>query len=208
MKNANLIFVLTATASVFLPGMTTGYELSTHAGMTNVTYDKSILSVSSTYDRLGLTTGTVSQGARSLMFSVRRGFSDDERERLAATIDAIYEAFVAKVAQGRGRPVAEIEGVARGRVWTGSDALGIGLVDELGGLRDAVRIARLRAGLPADAPVCHPGHVAPLGRLGRAKNTEDPRAVLSATLPGLSDIAAALGLPATAALRMPSITVR
>lgn len=157
-------------------------------------------------DRLGLTTGTVSYGARALMFSSRRGFRDDERARLAAVIDAIYNDFVAKVADGRRRPVAEIEAIARGRVWTGSDALGIGLVDELGGLRDAVRIARERAGLPDDAPVCRALHVAPLARLGRAKNTEDPRAVRT-TLPGLSDIAAALGLPATAALRMPSIRV-
>jgi len=159
-------------------------------------------------DRLGLTTGTVSRGARSLMFSPRRGFSEDERERLAATIDAIYDDFVAKVAHGRRRSVAEIESIARGRVWTGSDALGIGLVDELGGLRDAVRIARSRAGLSADAPVCPAVHVAPTARLGSAKNTQDPRAVVSATLPGLSDVAAALGLPAAAALRMPSITVR
>jgi protease-4 len=142
------------------------------------------------------------------MFSTRRGFSDDERERLAATIDAIYDDFVAKVAQGRGRPVAEIESIARGRVWTGSDAQANGLVDELGGLRDAVRIARSRAGLPTDAPVRRALHVSPLARLGRARNTEDPRAVASAILPGLSDVAAALGLPATAVLRMPSITVR
>ena len=159
-------------------------------------------------DRLGLTTGSVSHGARSLMFSARRGFSHDERERLAATIDAIYDDFVAKVAQGRRRPIAEIEAIARGRVWTGSDALGIGLVDELGGLRDAVRIARSRAGLPADAPVCHAVHVSPMRRLGHARNTEDPRAAVGPTLPGLSEIAAALGLPVTAALRMPSITVR
>jgi protease-4 len=123
-------------------------------------------------------------------------------------MDAIYDDFVAKVAQGRGRPVPEIEGIARGRVWTGSDALGIGLVDELGGLHDAVRIARSRAGLPADAPVRQAIHVPPLARLGRAKNTEDPRAVMRATLPGLSDVVAALGLPAEAALRMPSVTVR
>jgi len=159
-------------------------------------------------DRLGLTTGTVSHGARSLMYSPRRGFSDDERERLAFMIDAIYDDFVAKVARGRGRAVAEIEPIARGRVWTGSDALGIGLIDELGGLRDAVRIARSRADLPVDAPVRRAPHIAPLARLGRAKNTDDPRAVLSSTLPGLSDITAALGLPATAALRMPSITLR
>lgn len=158
-------------------------------------------------DRLGLTTGTVSHGDRSLMFSPRRGFSDDERERLASIIDAIYDDFVAKVARGRGRPISEIESIARGRVWTGSDALGIGLVDELGGLHDAVRIARSRAGLAADAPVTRALHVAPLARLGRAKNTEDPRAAANATLPRLSDVVAALGLPATAALRMPSITV-
>ena len=142
------------------------------------------------------------------MFSPRHRFSEQERDRLAATIDAIYDDFVAKVARGRGRTIAEIETIARGRVWTGSDALGIGLVDELGGLRDAVRIARRRGGLPADAPVCHAVHVPPLARLGRAKNTEDPRAMVGATLPGLSDITTALGLPATAALRMPSITVR
>jgi protease-4 len=51
-------------------------------------------------------------------------------------------------------------------------------------------------------------HVGPLARLGRPKNTEDPRAVINAMLPGLSDIAAALGMPATSELRMPSITVR
>src|SRR5674476_1263243 len=94
------------------------------------------------FERLGLTTGAVSHGDRSLMFSPRRGFTDDERERLAATMDAIYDVFVPKVARGRGRPVAEIESMERGGVWTGSDALGIGLVDELGGLRDAIRIAR------------------------------------------------------------------
>ena len=160
------------------------------------------------FDRLGLTTGSVSRGERSLMYSPRRGFTDQERERLAATMDAIYDDFVTKVASGRGRPVAEIESVARGRVWTGSDALGIGLVDELGGLRDAVRIARARGGLPADASLRQAIQVPALARLGRPKNTEDPRVVLGATLPGLADLAAALGLPASAALRMPSITVR
>ena len=74
-------------------------------------------------DRLGLTTGSVSHGARSLMYSARQGFTDDERAALDASLDAIYTDFVAKVAQGRGRPVEEIESIARGRVWTGTDAL-------------------------------------------------------------------------------------
>jgi protease IV len=166
-------------------------------------------------DRVGLNTGSVGHGARSLMFSSRHKFSADERDRLAATIDAIYADFVNKVAQGRGRSVDEIETVARGRVWTGRDAVDVGLVDELGGLRDAVRIARARALLPDGAPVRHPVHIPPLARLGRARNSEDPRALIRPTLPGLgdlsagiSDVAAALGLPAASALQIPSIRIR
>jgi protease IV len=159
-------------------------------------------------ERVGLTTGSVERGARSLMFSPRRTFSEEERGRFAATIDAVYEDFVGKVAEGRRRPPSEIEAVARGRVWTGRDALDRGLVDELGGLRDAVRIARERAGLPKDAPVLRPLHVPPLARLGRARNSEDPRAWATARWPGLLDVAAALGVPAEAALRMPPIRLR
>jgi protease IV len=159
-------------------------------------------------ERVGLTTGSVEQGARSLMFSPRRGFSDEERGRLAATIDAVYDDFVGKVAEGRRRPTSEIEAVARGRVWTGRDALDRGLVDELGGLRDAVRIARERAGLPKDAPVLRPLHVSPLARLGRARNSEDPRAWAAARWPGLLDVAAALAVPVEASLRMPTIRLR
>jgi protease IV len=159
-------------------------------------------------ERLGLTTGSIEHGGRSLMFSARRGFSEGERERLAATIDAVYDDFVTKVAQGRRRPVREIEAVARGRVWTGSDAVGLGLVDVLGGLRDAARLARERADLPDDAPIRHPIHVPPLRRLGRPKNSEDPRAQIAAGLPGLTDLAVELGLPAATVLRMPPITLR
>ncbi|GAA2094669.1 signal peptide peptidase SppA [Microlunatus panaciterrae] len=159
-------------------------------------------------ERVGLTTGTVEQGERALMFSPRRGFRDDERARLAATIDAVYDDFVTKVAEGRRRTVAEIEAVARGRVWTGRDALRVGLVDELGGLRDAVRIARSLAGLPEEAPVLRALHVPMLARLGRPKNSDDPRARVGAAWPDLSEVAAALGVPAGAALRMPAISLR
>jgi protease IV len=158
-------------------------------------------------ERAGLTTGTVFRGDRALMYSTRRGFTAEERDRLAAAIDAIYADFVAKVAQGRRRGVADIDAVARGRVWTGRDAMQVGLVDELGGLRDAVRIARERAHLPDDAPVRLAGHVAPLARIGRPKNSEDPRAQLTAW-PRLAETAAALGLPPAGALRMPSIRLR
>jgi protease IV len=171
------------------------------------------LVVDSLLERLGISTGTVQQGAHALMYSARRSFSEDERARFAATVDAIYHDFVGKVADGRQRPVADIEAVARGRVWTGRDALEAGLVDELGGLRDAVRIARERASLPQDAPVLGAVRIPPLARLSRPRNSEDPRTWVRTALPwavtgtikDLTDMATALGLPADATLRMPAI---
>jgi protease-4 len=159
-------------------------------------------------ERLGVTTGTVSRGDRALMFSSRRGFDDVERERLAASLDAVYDDFVAKVAQGRGLSVPEVEAVARGRVWTGRDAVDAGLVDRLGGLREALQLARSRAGLPDDAPVRPALRVSPLARLRRPTSSQDPRAGVSGRVPGLADVAAALGLPVGTALRMPTIRIR
>jgi protease-4 len=106
------------------------------------------------------------------------------------------------VARGRGRTEAEIEAVARGRVWSGRDAVQVGLVDQLGGLREAASVARTRAGLPDDAPVLPALQVPPLARLGRARNSDDPRALLTPVWPAVPDLAAALGDLDGVALRM------
>jgi protease-4 len=68
-------------------------------------------------------------------------------EVINASIIDIYENFVSKVAEGRGMTVDQVKEVARGRVWTGTDALEIGLVDEIGGLDDAIAYAVDQAGL-------------------------------------------------------------
>jgi protease-4 len=162
--------------------------------------------VSDLLDRIGAGTGAVAHGQRARMFSTRRGFDDGERERVSVAIDAIYDDFVAKVAEGRHRTVEQIQAIARGRVWTGADALANGLVDELGGLRDAVRIARERAGLPDTAPLRHAVHVPLRARFSRPRNSDDPRALArAATLP---DLSTALELPAGVSARMPSLRVR
>lgn len=158
-------------------------------------------------DRLGLSTGTVWRGDRALMYSTRQGFTPEDRAKLAAALDAIYADFVAKVAQGRQRSQAEVEQAARGRVWTGADARERGLVDELGGRHDALRIARLRGDLPADAPLRAAIHVPPLARLGRPRSSEDPRAASTAA-PGLPDVARALGLASGHVLEMAPVHVR
>jgi protease-4 len=62
-------------------------------------------------------------------------------------IDEGYERFVARVAEARGQSWEEVDRVARGRVWSGEDALKLGLVDELGGLEDAIESAATRAEL-------------------------------------------------------------
>lgn len=157
--------------------------------------------------KAGLTTGSVREGERALMWSLRQDFTEGERARLVEAIDDIYADFVTKVAAGRGRPVAEIEPLARGRVWTGKDAHRIGLVDELGGLRDATRTARRLAGLPDDAPLRPALHLPLPARLGQPRNSDDPRAMLAGTVPTLAELRASLD-PGGIQLRMPDFRLR
>lgn len=189
-----------ADVIVALPGTLTG-SIGVFGGK---------LVIADLLERIGITTGAVQEGEHARMFSPRRVFDAAERERLGASLDAIYTDFVSKVAEGRRRPYAEIEPIARGRVWTGRDARDIGLVDELGGLRDAVRIARRRAGLADDAPVRPALRVPPLARFGRPRNSDDPRAQLSGltALTELTRLTHDLGLPAGTELLMPSLRVR
>ncbi|WP_375501684.1 signal peptide peptidase SppA [uncultured Jatrophihabitans sp.] len=161
-------------------------------------------------DKLGLGTGIVERGGSASMYSLRRGFTDDQRERLSAMLDRVYREFVQKVADGRGLDYDAVHDVARGRIWSGADAVGNGLVDRLGSLRDAAQIARERAGLPDDAPVRPAINIPPLARLGRPKSSDDPRAV-AATASAWGDLAALaaeLRLPSGGPLRMPSIRIR
>lgn len=79
--------------------------------------------------------------------------SPDTRDWLQADVEETYRRFLARVAEGRGRPVEEIAAVAEGRVWTGEQAVTRGLVDTIGGLRSAVSKAKEKVGLGADADV-------------------------------------------------------
>src|SRR5262249_27053120 len=71
----------------------------------------------------------------------------EERAKVRAMNVAFYEDFVKRAAAGRKKDASAIDAVAQGRVWTGSEALKHGLVDRLGGLEDAVAIAKQRAGI-------------------------------------------------------------
>jgi len=118
-------------------------------------------------DRLGVHQETLSVGANSGFTSVTRDFNGEERERLRGRMEEFYRAFVDKAAMGREVDAEELEQHARGRVWTGRQAVERQLVDELGGLREAVELASSLAGherplpgamvLPPYRPMWWPG---------------------------------------------------
>lgn len=81
-------------------------------------------------------------------FSPSQDFTPAQRAAFAAQIDRTYEEFIARVSAGRRLPAARVREIARGRVWTGAQARQIGLVDQLGGLEEAVAKARELARIP------------------------------------------------------------
>ncbi len=99
---------------------------------------------------IGINPQRITRGKRAAAFMTSKGMGDDDRAVLRGTMQALYGDFVAKVAAGRGKTPAEIHEVAQGRVWTGRTAKEHGLVDQLGGLRDAIVYARNKAGLKED----------------------------------------------------------
>ncbi len=139
--------------------------------------------------RAGVTTDSVAEGAHSEMFKTTRPFTEDEWALVNDWLDHIYADFTGKVAEGRRMPADRVHDLARGRVWTGADALSNGLVDELGGLDRAAAIARRRAGLPATAPLRVYPRNSPLDRL-RPGSGDSRQAAL---VPGASLLAEAWG---------------
>jgi protease IV len=93
-------------------------------------------------NRLKVNPVTVSRGARSNLLDPRGSPTPDELSVLEHQLDVFYDEFKDRVATGRGLPPGDLESIAGGRVWTGSEALRRNLVDEIGGFRDALAKAR------------------------------------------------------------------
>ncbi len=104
-------------------------------------------------DKLGIGSDAVRTNANADAWSSNERFTRDQQEHVEAEADLFYTDFVERVAAGRNLGVDAVEEVARGRVWTGADALERGLVDELGGLQTAIVRAKIRAGLAPEADV-------------------------------------------------------
>lgn len=99
--------------------------------------------------RLGITTEVVERGARASLLSPMGPLSPEERAVIDRQLEATYRVFVGVVARGRKMEEAEVERLARGRVYTGKDAADVGLVDVLGGFDVAIEEARKLVGDPS-----------------------------------------------------------
>jgi protease-4 len=158
-------------------------------------------------DKIGINSELVAEGANAGMFSTSRSFSPEQWARVNAWLDRIYDDFVGKVAKSRDLTRERAHELARGRVWTGADAQERGLVDELGGLEHALRLARKRAGLAEDAPVRAYPRLNPLERLRGPESSEDKSAALTRirldAWGPLARLSAELGLPAAGPLSLP-----
>jgi protease-4 len=100
------------------------------------------------YDKLGITKDAVQRGKHADIDSDYTALSPDEREVLRRGIDESYQDFIGKVAAARHRTNEDVDRVAQGRVWLGSQAKSNGLVDELGGLDTAIQQVKKKAGIP------------------------------------------------------------
>lgn len=159
-------------------------------------------------ERAGVAVEELSTAANAGLLSLNRRWSESERERIDAGLDAVYENFTRKVAEGRGLEIDRVHEIAKGRVWLGSDAAGIGLVDTLGGFPAAVDAARELAGLEPGSKVRlrpYPKAPSALSQLSKRKgeSSEDRKAArallesataIAAMAAPLVEHAASLGL--------------
>ena len=111
------------------------------------------LNLKGLYNKAGLTKEIIAHGQNATLYSDYGGFTPTERERVEKMMKTVYKDFVSKAAAGRSKTFDDIDEIAQGRVWTGKQAQQLGLVDELGGLDDALSIAKEQAGFAEDDKV-------------------------------------------------------
>jgi protease-4 len=120
-------------------------------GSIGVFYGKA--DVSELMRKLGVSVEVFKTAPKADVESLFRPFSPEERAELELKVGQFYDTFLTRVAQGRRMTKSAIDAVGQGRVWTGEQALAHKLIDEIGGLRQALEEARRLADLPSDAPI-------------------------------------------------------
>jgi len=101
------------------------------------------------YDKLGITTDSIARGKMADLDSISNPLSDAETQKLHDSISSTYRSFLTKVAGARNKSIDQVDAIAQGHVWMGAQARDNGLVDNLGGLDEAIALIRSKAKLPA-----------------------------------------------------------
>jgi len=100
-------------------------------------------------EKLGVHHETIKRGDLSNFVNLLDPWTPEEKAAAQKWVDAFYDGFITEVAKSRRMSREQVDAIARGRVWSGLDAKGKGLVDEMGGLLEAIDAAKARAGIPA-----------------------------------------------------------
>jgi protease IV len=111
------------------------------------------MNVSGLYKLLGLSTDYVATSDNATLYSSQQDFTPAQQLVVQRMLQDIYTSFTQGVAQGRGLPIATVQKIAKGRVWSGEQAKGLGLVDDLGGADRAVTVAKELAHIPVNRSV-------------------------------------------------------
>jgi protease-4 len=106
--------------------------------------------------KVGVEYVVVKAGAYKDVGNFARAMTPEERRILQNLLDDVYEQFIAAVAEGRRLEPQAVRGFAEGRIYSGRQAQGLKMVDELGGLEDAIEAAARMAGLPPKPKVVYP----------------------------------------------------
>jgi len=105
------------------------------------------------YEKLGITKIEIPRGENATLLSELNTWTPKQRKILLAQIQKYYHSFVTKVAESRNRSYQEIDELAQGRVYTGSQSLENGLIDKIGGLNEAINVAKKMIDLSVDSHV-------------------------------------------------------
>lgn len=111
------------------------------------------MNISGLYKLLGLSTDYVSTSDNATLYSSQQDFTPTQQLIVQKMLHDIYTSFTQGVAQGRRLPIATVQKIAKGRVWSGEQAKGLGLVDDLGGADRAVTVAKELAHIPVNRSV-------------------------------------------------------
>jgi protease-4 len=107
------------------------------------------LNVSGLFNLLGVSTDYVATSDNATLFSAQQNFTPAQREYIEKSLQETYAEFTKGVAEGRKMSVDAVDKIGKGRVWSGSQAKDLGLVDELGGVDRAIEVAKQLAHIPA-----------------------------------------------------------